>query len=82
LAEDTDPKVEQIQIDRWRQMTPNEKLAIVSGMTRTVIERARAIRQRHPHASPREQALRLAIVTLGGDLATKVYPEIADWETD
>jgi hypothetical protein len=35
------------------------------------------IRQRYPNAPPREQFLRLAIVSLGVDLARKVYPEIA-----
>jgi hypothetical protein len=58
-------------------MTAAEKAAIVSGLTESVFEMARAgIRHRYPHASAREQSLRLAIITLGPDLARKVYPEI------
>jgi len=35
------------------------------------------VRQRHPDASPREQRLRLAVITLGLDLARRAFPEIA-----
>jgi hypothetical protein len=58
-------------------MTPAEKAEIVTGLTQAVYDLAAAgVRQRYPHASPREQFLRLAIVTLGQTLAEKVYPEI------
>ena len=83
LSVDTSPEIEARQFERWRRMTADEKAAIVSGLTRTVIELARAgIRARHPAASEREQRLRLAIVTLGRELAEKVYPEIAQLERD
>jgi hypothetical protein len=59
-------------------MTVAEKAAMVTGLTEAVYELARAgIRHRYPHASRREQFLRLAIVSLGRDLARKAYPEIA-----
>jgi hypothetical protein len=59
-------------------MTASEKATIISGLTQAVYELARAgIRHRYPHASPREQFLRLAIVSLGPDLARKAYPDIA-----
>ncbi len=59
-------------------MTAAEKAAIVTGLTEATYEMARAgIRHRYPNASPREQFLRLAIVTLGPDLARKAYPDIA-----
>ena len=58
-------------------MTPAEKAAVVSGLTIAAYELAMAgIRHRHSGASPREQFLRLAVITLGRDLAGKVYPEI------
>ena len=58
-------------------MSAAEKAALVSGLTRAVWDLALAgVRHRHPDASPREQFLRLALVTLGPDLARKVYPEI------
>jgi hypothetical protein len=76
---DTSPEIERRQIERWRAMTPAEKAAIVSGLTRASFEMARAgVRHRHPDASPREQFLRLAIVTLGAELAARAYPEVAE----
>jgi hypothetical protein len=58
-------------------MSPEEKAAVVSGLTKAAYELALAgVRQRHPEATAREQFLRLAIVTLGRDLARKAYPEI------
>lgn len=74
---DTAPEIEQRQIERWRSMSPEEKAAVVSGLTNAAHELALAgVRQRHPEATPRAQFLRLAIVTLGADLARKAYPEI------
>ena len=78
LAADTNASIEQIQIAGWRAMRPSEKAAIVSGLTSAMFEVARAgIRARFPHASPREQFLRLAIQTLGPDLAVRAYPDAA-----
>jgi hypothetical protein len=70
--------MERLQIERWRQMSAAEKAAIVTGLTQAVYDLARAgVRHRYPEASPREVFLRLAIVTLGADLARKAYPDIA-----
>jgi hypothetical protein len=78
---DTTADVEARQIEAWRRMTPAEKAALITGLTQAVYELARAgIRHRYPHASPREQFLRLAIVSLGPDLARKAYPEIAEMD--
>jgi hypothetical protein len=75
---DTSPETERLQVERWRQMSPAEKAAIVSGLTQAVHDLALAgIRLRHPGASPREQFLRLALITLGPDLARRAYPELA-----
>jgi hypothetical protein len=74
---DTSPEVERLRIERLRQMSPVEKAAIVRGLTQAVYDLAAAgVRHRYPHASPREQFLRLAIVTLGQTLAEQAYPEI------
>ena len=81
LAEDTDPAVERMQIERWRTMTAAEKADIVTSLTQTAFDLTRAgIRQRYPNASPREQFLRLAILMLGEELAEKVYPDAAELE--
>lgn len=78
LSLDTPPEIERLQIERWRQMSPAQKAAIVSGLTQAVYDLALAgIRMRHPDASAREQFLRLALITLGSDLARRAYPEIA-----
>jgi len=78
LSEDTSLEIERLQIERWREMSPGEKAAIVSGLTQAAFELARAgVRHRYPNASPREQFLRLALVTLGPDLARKAYPDVS-----
>lgn len=78
LSLDTSPDVERLQVERWRQMSPAEKAAIVSGLTQAVYDLARAgSRLRYPEAPPREQFLRLALLTLGPDLTRRADPEIA-----
>jgi hypothetical protein len=77
LALDTPSDIEQLQINRWRQMTPSEKAALITGLTRAAVAMAAAgVRHRYPNAGPREQFLRRAIVTLGPELARRAYPEI------
>jgi hypothetical protein len=77
ISTDTSPEIERLQIEAWRQMSPAEKAALVSGLTRAAYDLALAgVRSRYPNASPRVQFLQLAIVTLGRDLA-----RLADTET-
>jgi hypothetical protein len=74
---DTSAEIEERQIEHWRLLSPAEKLALVSGLTIAAFDLARAgVRARFPNASPREQFLRLAIITLGPDLAKRAYPDI------
>lgn len=83
LSADTSIEIERLQIQRWREMSDAEKTAIVSGLTQAVYDLARAgIRQRYPGASEREQFLRLAIVTLGADLAQAAYPDAANVDAE
>lgn len=78
LSLDTDADIERRQIEAWRRMSPAEKAAIVTGLTRAAFEMAAAgVRHRHPDASPRELFLRLAIVVHGRDLACLAYPDAA-----
>ncbi len=78
LAADTSSAIEQRQVEAWRHMSPAEKAALVVGLTQAVFELALAgVRQRYPDASPREHFLRLAIITLGPELAARVYPDIS-----
>lgn len=63
-------------------MSPAEKAAAITGLTCAAYELALAgVRSRYPHASPREHFLRLAIVTLGFELARRAYPEIEALDT-
>ena len=76
LAQDTTVEAERRQIDRWRQMSPAEKSAVIAGLTSATFTLARAgVRHRYPDASDRVLFLRLAVVTLGRDLAERAYPE-------
>jgi hypothetical protein len=77
LSADTSSAIERLQIEQWRRMSAAQKGAVVSGLTQAVYDLAWAgVRHRYPFASPHEQFLRLAIVTLGLDLARKAYPDI------
>jgi hypothetical protein len=83
LSADTPPGIERLQIERWRLMCAAEKAALVSGLTQAVYDLARAgVSHRYPNASPRERFLRLAIVTLGPDLARKAYTDIASLDLE
>jgi hypothetical protein len=75
---DTSPEVEQWQIESWRQMSPAQKAAAISGLTGAAFAMTAAgVRRRHPDASPREQFLRVAIIVMGRDLAILAYPDAA-----
>ena len=78
LSADTSPAMERLQVDLWRQMTPFDRIRAASRLSRAAQELAVAgIRQRHPSASERECRLRLAVLNLGPDLASRVFPETA-----
>lgn len=60
-------------------MTPDEKAAIVTGLTQAVIDLARTgIRQRHPGISDRDERRLLAEVMHGPDLVRRLYPAEPD----
>jgi hypothetical protein len=76
LAADTPLDVEARQVRAWRAMSAADQAALVAGLSQTAFDVARAgVRQRHPLASEREVFLRMAMLTLGLDLAARVYPE-------
>jgi hypothetical protein len=78
LAADTPVEVEERQIEEWRRMSSADKAALVAGLTNATFVLARAgLRGRYPGASDREISLRLAVLTLGPDLARRAYPEAA-----
>lgn len=78
LSLDTDPEIEARLIEAWRSMTPAEKAVRVAGLSHAARTMAYAgIRARFPDAPPHEQALRLAVVLLGPELAAQAYPDTA-----
>jgi len=77
LANDTDVDIERRQVQAWRDMTPAQKADLITSLSRASRDLALAgVRDRYPSATPREHFLRLAILTLGSDLARQAYPEI------
>jgi hypothetical protein len=59
-------------------MSPAQKAALVTGLTRAAWEMTSAgVRQRYPDATPREHFLRVAVIVLGPDLARLAYPDVA-----
>ena len=78
LASDTSAEAEAIQVRAWRAMAPADIARIVdelSSMTRALA--MAGLRERYPNASERELVARLAEITLGRDLACRVYPCLA-----
>ena len=79
LYNDTSPNIEQIQIEKLRQMPVWRKLALVAEMNKTVQMLAAAgLRQQYPRETAAQHRRRLATLLLGDDLATKAYGPIVD----
>jgi hypothetical protein len=75
----TDAEAERILVEGYRRMSPSDKLRRVAALNCMVRALALAdIRRRHPNASPRECALRLASRTLAPDLMRKAF----GWDPD
>ena len=73
---DTSAEASRVQIDLLRRMSPSERAHLASELTRAVEDLSLAgIRMRYPEASERECFLRLALIKLGPELTSKVYPE-------
>lgn len=74
LSSDTHPKMEALQIQFIRRMTPWEKISIVDDLNKTVKRLAiSGIQQRHPNATPKQVHRLLAELMLGAELARSVY---------
>jgi hypothetical protein len=71
---DTNPKIEQMQIELIRKMPSWKKFAAVDDLNETVKAFAvSGIKQRHPGATPEQIQRLLADIMLGQELASKVY---------
>lgn len=79
LSSDTHPKMEALQIQLWRQATPQKKMEMLAQLNASAHKIALAgLRSRHPQADEAELRRRLAGLLLGEELARKVYGEIND----
>ena len=77
LPNDTHPKIEALLIEGYRNMSPAQKLERVRALTRAVQELALLdVRRRHPGASAREQALRVASRWIEPELMVRAF----DWD--
>lgn len=74
LFSDTDPKLEELQLQIIRRMPAWKKLAIVDDLNQTIRSLAiSGIKQQHPDATLAEVHRMLAGLMLGEELAIKVY---------
>lgn len=83
-ASDTSREIEEILVEAYRQMTPQERIARAMALTRATLELAAAgIRERHGADIPeRELELRLAALRLGRETMIEVFgwdPEEKGW---
>ena len=77
LYSDTDPRIEQMQIELWRQASPTRKMHMLAQLNASVRILALAgLRSRYPNATETELRRKLADLLLGEELARKVYGEI------
>ncbi len=73
LSVDTDPRIEHLQIELLRQVSPARKMKMVAQMNHTVRTFMMAgLKRRHPEASPETLRRLFAGLLLGEDLARKV----------
>lgn len=76
---DTNRAVDSLRIAGFRQMTPAQKLALASAMTRSIRQLALAgIRLRHPGIGEREAILRLAAMSVDRTTLVRAF----GWDPD
>ena len=79
LSYDTHPEAERVQIELIRQMPSWRKLQLIGQMTQACQMLALSgLRQRHPDETPEELRLRLAVMMLGREMATRVYGQVPE----
>lgn len=75
---DTSPEAEFVLFKLWREAPAWRKLEMMEGLNRTARQLAlMGLRKRFPNASAVELRRHLATITLGEELATRVYGPIA-----
>ena len=71
---DTHLKIEALQVDGYRKMSPSQKIERVRALTRAVQELALLdVRRRHPEADAREQEIRVASRWIEPELMARAF---------
>jgi hypothetical protein len=79
LSGDTDATAEALQVRAWQAMAPDDIARLVDDLSSLARQLALAgLRQRYPDASDVELVARLAVTTLGPELAHRIYPLLTD----
>jgi hypothetical protein len=77
LYSDTNPKMEALQIQLWRQASPTRKMNMLAQLNAAgCLLALTGLRSRFPQASEAELHFKLAELLLGDELAQKVCGEI------
>jgi len=77
LFSDTDPKMESLQIQLWRQASPTRKMNMLAQLNASARTLALAgLRSRYPDSSEAELRYKLAVLLLGEELAQKAYGDL------
>jgi hypothetical protein len=77
MITDTDPKAEEARLRALRAMSPERRLSLAMGWSKSVREMTRSgLRQQFPQMNERDILRLLAGRWLGEELATKVYGPI------
>jgi hypothetical protein len=78
LSSDTNPKMEALQIQLWRQASPTRKMNMLAQLNASArLLALTGLRSRYPNANEAELRRKLADLLLGEELARKVYGEIS-----
>jgi hypothetical protein len=78
LSSDTNPKMEALQIQLWRQASPTRKMNMLAQLNASArLLALTGLRSRYPNANEAELRRKLADLLLGEELAHKVYGEIS-----
>jgi hypothetical protein len=71
---DTSREVEQLMVERWRTMSPTQKVRLVDGMIRDTRAMARAgVRRQFPDADEHEIRMRVAARFVDRELMIAAY---------
>jgi hypothetical protein len=81
LSSDTHPKMEDLQVELWRQASPTRKMNMLAQLNASArLLALTGLRSQFPQASETELRLKLAVLLLGEELAHKVYGELSHAE--